>query len=73
MAIQDIPAPMTGTILEVLVSVGETVNAGQELLIVESMKMEIPLESPAPGTVAEILVAPQQRIEEGELLLRLEM
>lgn len=73
MAIQDIPAPMTGSILEVLVSTGENVAAGQELLIVESMKMEIPLESPAAGTVAEVLVEPGQRIEEGELVLRLEV
>lgn len=73
MAIQEIPAPMTGTVLEVLVSAGETVTAGQELLIVESMKMEIPLESPWAGTVAEVLVAAQQRIEEGELVLRIEI
>ncbi len=73
MAIQDIPAPMTGTVLEVLVSPGEPVNAGQELIVVESMKMEIPLESPSAGKVAEVLVAPQQRIEEGELVLRIEV
>jgi len=73
MAIQDIPAPMTGTILEVLVTAGEKVNAGQELLVVESMKMEIPIESPAAGTVLEVLVAPQQRVEEGDLVLRIEV
>lgn len=73
MAIQEIPAPMTGTVLEVLVSPGERVNAGQEVLVVESMKMEIPIESPAVGTVAEVLVAPQQRIEEGQLVLRIEV
>jgi acetyl-CoA carboxylase biotin carboxyl carrier protein len=73
MAIQDIPAPMTGTILEVLVTPGEKVNAGQELLVVESMKMEIPIESPAAGTVLEVLVAPQQRVEEGDLVLRIEV
>lgn len=73
MTIQDIPAPMTGTVLEVLVTPGERVNAGQELIVVESMKMEIPLESPAAGSVAEVLVAPQQRIEEGEPVLRIEV
>ena len=73
MAIQEIPAPMTGTVLEVLVSAGEKVTVAQELLIVESMKMEIPLESPSAGTVAEVLVAAQQRIEEGELVLKLDI
>ncbi len=72
MAIHEIPAPMTGTVLEVLVTVGERVTAGQELLVVESMKMEIPLESPSAGTVTEVLVAAQQRIEEGQVVLRLE-
>ncbi len=63
---------MTGTIKEVLVSVGESVSVGDELLIVESMKMELPVESERSGTVAEIAVEPGQRIEEGDLLLRLE-
>jgi acetyl-CoA carboxylase biotin carboxyl carrier protein len=73
MAIQDVPAPMTGTVKELLVSVGERVNAGQEIIIIESMKMEIPVESPAAGTVAEIVVQPPGRIEEGDLLFRLEV
>jgi pyruvate carboxylase subunit B len=67
----DIPAPMAGSIMEVLVAVGDQVTKGQEILIIESMKMEIPLESPAAGTVEELLVAPAQRIDEGQLLLRL--
>lgn len=73
MASQDIPAPMTGTVKEILVAPGERVAVGQELLIVESMKMEIPVESPAAGAVAEVLVTAPQRIEEGDLLLRLEL
>ena len=73
MAIQDVPAPMTGTVKELLVAVGDRVTAGEELLIVESMKMEIPVESPAAGMVAELAVAAPQRIEEGDLLLRLEV
>lgn len=63
---------MTGTVKEVLVSVGESVSVGHELLIVESMKMELPVEAERAGTVAEIAVEPGQRIEEGDLLLRLE-
>lgn len=73
MAIQDIPAPMTGTVKEILVAVGDTVSPGEELMILESMKMEIPLESPAAGRVAEIAVEPPQRVEEGDLVMRLEV
>ncbi len=72
MPVHDIPAPMTGTVLEVLIEAGARVTAGQELLVIESMKMEIPLESPSSGVIADVLVAPQQRIEEGDLVLRLE-
>lgn len=73
MATQDIPAPMTGTVLEILVNVGDRVNEGEELVIIESMKMEIPVESPVTGTVAEVVAAVAAPIEEGSLLLRLEV
>ncbi len=73
MAIQDVPAPMTGTVKEIIVSVGDRVNMGEELVIIESMKMEIPVESPMAGVVAEICVQPPAQIEEGALLLRLEV
>lgn len=72
MAIIDIPAPMTGTVKELLVGVGDTVRRGQEIAVLESMKMEIPVESPHEGTVAEVAVAIPQRIEEGQVLLRLD-
>ncbi len=68
----DIPAPMSGSVIELLVAVGDSVSEGQELLIIESMKMEIPLESPGAGTVAEIAVTPPQPVSEGDLLLRIE-
>lgn len=73
MAIQDVPAPMTGTVKEIIVSVGDRVNEGEELVIIESMKMEIPVESPVAGTVVEIVAQPPMQIEEGALLLRLEV
>ncbi len=72
MAIIDIPAPMTGTVKELLVEVGDTVRRGQEIAVLESMKMEIPVESPAEGTVAEVPVGTRERIDEGQVLLRLE-
>ncbi len=72
MALLDVPAPMAGSIKEVLVAPGDRVAAGQEILVLESMKMEIPVESPGGGTVSEVHVAPSQRIDEGQLLLRIE-
>ncbi|WP_343386040.1 biotin/lipoyl-containing protein [Candidatus Amarobacter glycogenicus] len=73
MAIQDLPAPMTGTVKELLVSLGDQVSVGDELVIIESMKMEIPVESPVSGTVVEFVVEPPGKVEEGDLLLRLEV
>jgi len=71
MATVEVPATMAGSICEVLVAVGESVSSGQEILILESMKMEIPVESPAAGTVSEILVKTGQRIDEGQVLVRI--
>lgn len=62
---------MSGSVIELLVEPGDRVSVNQELLIIESMKMEIPLESPSAGTVAEILVTPPHPVSEGEILLRL--
>jgi len=50
------------------VQVGDSVAEGDVLIILESMKMEIPVESPAAGTIAEILVAPEDAVEEDQLL-----
>jgi acetyl-CoA carboxylase biotin carboxyl carrier protein len=72
-AIQDLPAPMTGTVKELLVGVGDQVSVGDELVIIESMKMEIPVESPVSGTIVEFVVEPPGKVEEGDLLLRLEV
>ena len=65
-------AHITGTVWKVLVQVGDSVASDQELLILESMKMEMPVESPAAGRVSSIVVNPGQAVEEGDLLLELE-
>jgi acetyl-CoA carboxylase biotin carboxyl carrier protein len=62
----DVTAPMAGSIKEILVSVGDSVDAEQEIIILESMKMEVPLEAPSAGTVREILVAVGQAVSEGQ-------
>lgn len=64
-------AHITGTVWKVLVQVGDVVAAEQELLILESMKMEMPIEAAGAGKVASIAVSPGQAVEEGDLLLEL--
>ncbi|WP_044642460.1 acetyl-CoA carboxylase biotin carboxyl carrier protein subunit [Risungbinella massiliensis] len=68
----EIKASMAGTVWKVLVSVGDTVQAGQDVVILESMKMEIPVTVEQTGQVSQIEVAEGQFIGEGEVLLRLE-
>jgi|TARA_B100000470_G_C19747168_1_gene372010 acetyl-CoA carboxylase biotin carboxyl carrier protein len=63
---------MSGSILELLVEVGTSVTVGQELLVLESMKMEIPVESPVDGKIAEILISVEDAVEEGETILRID-
>ncbi len=72
MALVDLPSPMNATVFKVLVRPGDAVRERQEVIVLEAMKMEIPVEAPSAGTVAEVCVAPSQRVSEGEVLLRLE-
>ena len=65
-------AHITGTVWKVLVQVGDAVVEEQELLILESMKMEMPVEAPQAGRVVSVAVSPGQAVEEGDLLLELE-
>jgi acetyl-CoA carboxylase biotin carboxyl carrier protein len=68
----DIRAPMQASIYQIMVNIGEIIKEGQELLILESMKMEIPLESPISGSVSEIYVEAGTAVNEGDLLIRLQ-
>lgn len=65
----DIPAHITGTVWKVEVTVGQKVNAGDVLVILESMKMEMPIEAPDAGTVKEIRCQPSQAVNEGDVLV----
>ena len=64
-------AHITGTVWKIEVAVGEAVSEGQTLVILESMKMEMPVESPAAGKVTSIAVAEGASVEEGAVLLDL--
>ena len=65
-------AILPGTILKILVNVGDTVKAGQALLILEAMKMENEIVSPKDGVVKEIRVKEGIKVETGEVLLVVE-
>ncbi|MRX70822.1 acetyl-CoA carboxylase biotin carboxyl carrier protein subunit [Bacillus lacus] len=66
-----ITASMAGTVLNVLVSAGDEVSAGQDVIILESMKMEIPIDSPSSGTITELNVNIGDFVNEGDVLATL--
>jgi acetyl/propionyl-CoA carboxylase alpha subunit len=67
-----IRAPMPGLIVRVNVKVGDTVQAGQGLVVMEAMKMENELRATAGGTVRSVEVGPGTAVEKGALLVALE-
>jgi glutaconyl-CoA/methylmalonyl-CoA decarboxylase subunit gamma len=67
-----VSAPMPGVILNVLVSAGQAVKAGEVLLILEAMKMENEVTSPATGTVKEIAVSKGSNVNTGDLMIVIE-
>jgi acetyl-CoA carboxylase biotin carboxyl carrier protein len=67
----NVNAHITGTVWKVEVSVGDTVAEGQVCVILESMKMELPVEAPRAGQVATLHVSPGQSVSEGDALLTL--
>lgn len=68
----EVLAHITGTVWKILVQPGQAVAADQTLVILESMKMEMPVEAPSAGTVQEVVAVEGQAVEEGDVLLRLE-
>ena len=66
--LQQAVAPMPGKVVRVLAKVGEAVEAGQGLLVVEAMKMQNEVKSPKTGTVERLLVSEGQTVKSGEVL-----
>lgn len=66
-----IRAEMAGKVLEICVSQGDSVSEDQDLVIIESMKMQIPVGSPEEGTVAKIFVVADQFLNEGDPIVEL--
>jgi acetyl-CoA carboxylase biotin carboxyl carrier protein len=67
----EIRAQITASIWQVNTAVGAEVAEGDELIILESMKMELPVTAPVAGTVAEVHVVPEDKVLEGDLLITL--
>jgi acetyl-CoA carboxylase biotin carboxyl carrier protein len=69
--VANVNADLNGVVFEIMVAAGDTVAEGDELMILESMKMEIPVVAPADGTVASVAVEPGLSVVKGQLLVTL--
>jgi len=69
---QAVQATLAGTVFKVLVQAGDRIQAGQEVVRLESMKMEIPIESDVAGRVVEVLAAEGAFVNEGDPLVMVE-
>jgi acetyl-CoA carboxylase biotin carboxyl carrier protein len=65
----NVEAHITGTVWKVEVTVGDQVDEGDTVVILESMKMEMPVEAEDPGTVTEIRCEEGQSVQEGDVLV----
>ncbi|WP_086256182.1 biotin/lipoyl-containing protein [Campylobacter vicugnae] len=70
-ASNEITATMSAGVFKILINIGDSVKAGQTVVILEAMKMEIPIEAGCDGEVEEILISQGQTVEDGQLLVKL--
>ena len=68
----EVLAHITGTVWKIEAKPGQTVEEGDTIVILESMKMEMPVEAPCDGTVTVIHVAETQAVDEGALVAEIE-
>lgn len=69
---ESVTAPMVGKVLEVKCKVGDKVEEDQVILLLEAMKMEIPVVAPVAGSIKEIKVSPGQAVESDTVLVVIE-
>lgn len=69
---KDVSSNMAGVVQEVKVAVGDTVSAGDDVVVLESMKMQIPVQSELAGKVAALRVNVGDFVNAGDVLLQLE-
>ena len=62
---EEIKAHITGVVFQIAVKPGDRVQAGDPVIVLESMKMEIPVEAPRAGAITEIRVQTGQTVQEG--------
>lgn len=65
----NVSSTLTANVWKILVQKGQQVSEGDHLMILESMKMEIPVEAPASGKVLEVLCSEGDQVEEGQALV----
>jgi acetyl-CoA carboxylase biotin carboxyl carrier protein len=68
----DVEAQIAGSLWKIERAVGDTIQEEEVIMIIESMKMEIPVEAPCDGTIAQICVSEGDSIEEGTVLAVIE-
>ena len=69
---EDVKAHITGVVFQITSKVGDSLAAGDPVIVLESMKMEIPVEAPRAGTVKAIMVTEGQTVQEGDTVAVLE-
>ena len=69
---EEVKAHITGVVFQITSKPGDAVAAGEPIIVLESMKMEIPVEAPRAGRVVEIAVAEGQTVQEGDTVAILE-
>jgi biotin carboxyl carrier protein len=69
---EEIKAQIAGVVFQVTAKAGDSVAAGDAVVVLESMKMEIPIEAPRAGSIKEITVAEGQSVQEGDTVAILE-
>ena len=67
-----ITSPMAGTVSRLLVAIGETITSGQDVVILESMKMEIAVQADRNGKVSAVKVTEGEFVDEGTTLIEIE-
>jgi len=69
---EEVKAHITGVVFQVTSTVGDSIAAGDPVIVLESMKMEIPVEAPRAGVIKQITVTEGQTVQEGDTIAVLE-